>query len=414
MPSTKSSRSLPTSGAAPGTTSWSRPGLLDEMLAPVSSRDFFADYWEQKPMVSRGRSPDFFRSLFSLADVDRFICYHKPKPGEIDLVSEAGFVRDNFVNADQTANVNLVYDSYLKGSTVVLSGLEATWEPLVIFSRTLEREINHPIAVAIYLTPPNVRGVQPHFDTQENLVLQVEGSKRWLIYPPARDLPPVEGSYLPVPRETLPAPILETEVHPGDVLYIPRGFAHEASATDRSSLHITVDVHVRTWLDLLSDALALLAEQNRELRRSLPVGLLNRTEVQADAERKLADYVSRLSDVGLSQVLRKYTEALVVSKPPPPDGHFAVLGAPVELDTRLKKRATTLTRLVRESGAVGIQFSGNQLMGPEKIAETLAYIHEHDSFTPAMLPDSLQDREKLVLVRRLVRIGLLTFDPTAQ
>jgi lysine-specific demethylase/histidyl-hydroxylase NO66 len=404
MPSTKPPRPR----LAPSAASWSRAGLLDEMLAPLSREEFFRDCWEKKPVISRGRDPDFFRSLFSLADVDRFICYHKPQPGRIDLVSDAGFVRDNFVNSDKTANVNLVYESYLKGSTVILSGLEDTWEPLVIFSRALERELNHPIAVAVYLTPPSVRGVQPHFDTQENLVLQVEGSKRWLVYPPARDLPPVEGSYMPVPRESLPAPILEVEVHPGDVLYIPRGFTHEASAGDRPSLHITVDVHVRTWFDLLSDALALLAERRRELRRSLPIGFLNQREPSAEMARELAEHLASLRDVGLADVVRKYTEALIVNKPPPPDGHFAMLDATVEIDTWLEKRATTLTRLFREPGMVGIQFSGNQLMGPEKIAEALAFIDDHDSFTPAMLPGSLNDREKLVLVRRLVRTGLLT------
>jgi lysine-specific demethylase/histidyl-hydroxylase NO66 len=211
-----------------------------------------------------------------------------------------------------------------------------------------------------------------------------------------------------VPRESLPAPILEVEVHPGDVLYIPRGFTHEASAGDRPSLHITVDVHVRTWFDLLSDALALLAERRRELRRSLPIGFLNQREPSAEMARELAEHLASLRDVGLADVVRKYTEALIVNKPPPPDGHFAMLDATVEIDTWLEKRATTLTRLFREPGMVGIQFSGNQLMGPEKIAEALAFIDDHDSFTPAMLPGSLNDREKLVLVRRLVRTGLLT------
>jgi hypothetical protein len=211
-----------------------------------------------------------------------------------------------------------------------------------------------------------------------------------------------------VPRESLPAPILEAEVHPGDVLYIPRGFTHEASAGDRPSLHITVDVHVRTWLDLLSDALALLAERRRDLRRSLPIGLLNRHELSAEMERAFAEHLDSLRDIDLNEVMRKYADALIVRKPPPPDGRFAMLDSTVEMDTWLEKRATTLTRLFREPGMVGIQFSGNQLMGPEKIAEALAFIDRHDSFTPAMLPGVLRDREKLVLVRRLVRTGLLT------
>src|SRR5438105_1173426 len=67
-----------------------------DLIAPLTQKEFFAEYWEKKPLVSRGRPGDFFKPLFSIADMDRAICYFKPKPGRIDLVTEEGFVRDNF------------------------------------------------------------------------------------------------------------------------------------------------------------------------------------------------------------------------------------------------------------------------------------------------------------------------------
>jgi len=42
----------------------------------------------------------------------------------------------------------------------------------------------------------------------------------------------------------------------GDLLYMPRGFLHEAWTTDEPSTHLTVGLHVVRWLDLLSVALA--------------------------------------------------------------------------------------------------------------------------------------------------------------
>ncbi|WNG29031.1 hypothetical protein F0U62_37335 [Cystobacter fuscus] len=380
-----------------------------DLIAPLTPDVFFSEYWEQKPLVTRGRARGFFAPLFSTQDVDRAICYLKPGPGRLDLVTEGGFVRDNFLGPDGAANINLVYESYLKGSTVILSGLEETWETLAVFSRRVEGLLSHPVAIAVYLTPPNHRGVQPHFDTQENFILQVEGVKHWKLYPPLRELPPVEGSYMPVPREKLPAPLCETELHPGDMLYVPRGFVHEAKAADSASLHITVDVHVRTWHDLLSDALAAMAAREPTLRKSLPPGLLSNDRSRASLEAGFRELMGLLPhEVRLSDALNKHAEKLIVSRPPPPDGHFAMLHADIGLNTPLRKRAAMLTRLLQEEGLGGIQFSGNQILGPAKIAEATRYIDESRVVVPAHLPGGLSDNEKLVLVRRLVRVGLLT------
>ena len=382
---------------------------FEDLLAPVTPEDFFREYWERKPLVTRGRAQGFFAPLFSMRDVDRVICYQKPGPGRLDLVTAGGFVRDNFLNLDNTANINLVYENYLKGSTVILSGLEETWEPLVVLCRKLEGQLSHPVAVAVYLTPPNHHGVQPHFDTQENFILQVDGVKHWKVYGAAQELPRVEGSYTPVARERLPELLLETELHPGDMLYLPRGFVHEAEARDSASLHITLDVHVRTWRDFLEDALAAMADRNPRFRKSLPPGILNDARAAATLEegfRELMELVHR--EVRLVDALGKHAEKLMVARPPPPDGHFALLHADIGLDTPLRKRTAMLTRRFQEAAVAGIQFSGNQILGPVKIAEALRYIDETERVVPSQLPGGLNDNEKLVLVRRLVRVGLLT------
>jgi bifunctional lysine-specific demethylase and histidyl-hydroxylase NO66 len=382
---------------------------FEDIITPLTPGKFFAEYWEKQPLVSKGRPPEFFTPLFSMGDVDRAICYFKPKPGRIDLITEEGFVRDNFLSGDGTANVNLVIESYMKGSTVILSGLEQTWEPLTLFSRALEGCLNHPIAMAVYLSPPNFHGVKPHYDTQENFLLQVEGSKHWKVYKPLHEFPPVEGSYAPVPREKLSEPICETTLNPGDALYIPRGFVHEGMAGDKPSLHITVDVHVRTWFDFLHDALAAMAERDMRFRRSLPAGFLNDEAIMQSLAGEFGEFMEIFRrQASHKDAVGKHTEILAVRNSPPADGHFSVLNAAIGPDTLLRKRRTTLTRVFQENGVAGIQFSGNQLLGPAKILSALEHIADAETITPASLPGSLNDNEKLVLVRRLVRTGLLT------
>jgi hypothetical protein len=104
----------------------------------------------------------------------------------------------------------------------------------------------------------------------------------------------------------------------------------------------------------------------------------------------------------------KHVEALVVRRPPPADGHFAGLFSEIRPDTRLKRRQGSMHRLFGENGYAGMQFSGNQIVGPAKIAEALRFVAEHETFTAAAIQGPMSEAEKLVLVRRLVRIGLLT------
>lgn len=54
-------------------------------------------------------------------------------------------------------------------------------------------------------------------------------------------------------QEEIGSPILEVTLEPGDLLYLPRGFIHQASTVpNQHSLHVTISVYQKTaWIDLL-------------------------------------------------------------------------------------------------------------------------------------------------------------------
>jgi ribosomal protein L16 Arg81 hydroxylase len=80
------------------------------------------------------------------------------------------------------------------------------------------------------------------------ITLQVAGEKRWLVYEPVLELPLKDQRYrsaLGEPAE----PVLDVTARQGDTLYLPRGWLHQALTTDFDSLHITIGVNVRRWVD---------------------------------------------------------------------------------------------------------------------------------------------------------------------
>ncbi len=107
------------------------------------------------------------------------------------------------------------------------------------------------------------------------------------------------------------------------MLYIPRGYVHEALTTDRSSLHLTVGIDTFRWMDLISKALTKIGEQNVSFRKSLPVGFLNDSNIKESLKHQFAQLLEIFStsptiDKAIAELSDNFFESML----PLPDGHF--------------------------------------------------------------------------------------------
>ncbi|HEU4943265.1 MAG TPA: cupin domain-containing protein, partial [Gaiellaceae bacterium] len=130
-----------------------------------------------------------------------------------------------------------------RGATIVLQGLHLHRPELGAFCRSLERALGHPAQVNAYYTPRAAQGLPVHHDTHDVFVLQVAGEKRWLVYDPAFELPLKNQKYsseLGEPGQ----PVRDLVLRSGDMLYLPRGWLHEALTSEEDSLHLTVGISV--------------------------------------------------------------------------------------------------------------------------------------------------------------------------
>ena len=138
----------------------------------------------------------------------------------------------------------------------------------------------------VYCTPPGAQTVPCHTDDRDVFVLQVHGAKQWTVYaePPVvlpykeeevgkkvrggESAAPASGATSKTkgnindeqsPPDTpayMKSKCFEGVIECGDVLYLPRGFAHEAKALAGSpSVHLTIAVQTSDW-----DASALIAD----------------------------------------------------------------------------------------------------------------------------------------------------------
>jgi hypothetical protein len=339
-----------------------------------------------------------FDDLLSVPDVERLMTETAIRTPAFRLVKAgetvSGYTSDLSWRPEPfggTARVDRVAEEFSAGATIVLQALHHSWLPLARYCRDLESSLGHPVQANSYLTPSGSQGLPVHHDTHEVLSLQVAGEKRWLVYAPVLELPLKHQRYTPSlgpPGET----VLDVTLSPGDTLYLPRGWLHEALTSESDSLHITIGINVRPWVDAVRAALEEL-ESELPYRRSIdeePDGLL---ELLAD----------RLEPARVRQLAR---DRLVRSRRPVLDGQISELRALAGLDpdTLLERRPTVIADLEGTT----LSFEGQRLRFPERLEPELAFLLATDGpFTAAKLPGNLDDAGRLVLVRRLVRAGFL-------
>lgn len=230
---------------------------------------FLRTHWRQGPALLRPADPPTelltVQGLFDIIDEGNL---RNPYAGLFTAdgtVSEADYCRPRIIAGrtldgclDPERVRALIRD---RDATLQLRYLNH-WHPGVrALTAGLSEGLGRLTEAFLFYSQPGRHG-PVHRDEGDILVIQLSGTKHWQVYGG-----PTHPGWQPV-REDDPGPcLLETEVHPGEVLYVPNGYAHTARATEAGpSLHLTVAlreacaVHLRTQLrSLLSEGLELPA-----------------------------------------------------------------------------------------------------------------------------------------------------------
>ncbi len=390
---------------------------LAKLLFPIPVDDFLRDTWERKPCALHRCKPEYYAGLFSLADVDGVIAFSRPRftePGAFPGGPPAartyvqGWLPGRQMVPDEVyPGIGELRQVYAQGKSIILRSMQHRWPAVASLCRNLEAVFACPVHTNLYLTPPASQGFDPHFDTHEVFVVQVDGAKHWRLYGPAADLPLV-GDKTSLPRSRL-GPPQEVRLEAGDLLYIPRGHAHEAFTTGSASLHLTVGVNVYRWADLLRHALDGMARRDARLREALPPGALLRPDLPTGVKQRFQELLEALArDVAAEDAARRLGDEFFSELAMLPGGHFVPPDGVEQIgpDTVLARSPGAVCRVLTEGDGVVVQFPGGHVGGPARVAAALCFVAGTERFPVRALP-GLGDDAKLVLARRLVREGLL-------
>jgi JmjC domain len=292
--------------------------------------------------------------------------------------------------------------------------MQHRWPAIARLCRNLELDFRCPVHANLYLTPAESQGFSAHFDPHEVFVLQLEGAKTWRVYDTAQDLP-IASESQPVNARVL-GESRNITLQPGDFLYIPRGCVHEAFTTDSHSLHVTVGINVYRWADLLRHILASASRRHIGLRESIPNGAL--PDDRSQWKERIQELIEQLADAAsrndvCDEAWHSLGDQFFGQMKMLPGSRFAagLAAHPIDLQTVMENDAYPLCRVVEDKAEAAIEFPGNRVAGPRRIAPALRYVAGARRFAVGSIPSDLSDKAKIVLTRRLVREGLLTIAP---
>ncbi len=241
---------------------------MTDALHRLTGDDPLEAVWRKEPRVFRPADPP--TGLLTLTDLDAVLDSRLLRLPYLELVTTERTVdpsrfcpprtvqgRPVHGYPDPAAVRNLVADQH----TLLLRYVDHWHAPVTAFCAHLATALRRKVEAFYFVTPPGTQGRPVHRDDADVFAVQITGAKDWYIH----DGPPADGHWAP-DRTDSPGPLrLTARLEPGQVLYVPRGFAHRAVAVEGTvSTHLSLTVreagtpHLRALLNsLLTEGPAL-------------------------------------------------------------------------------------------------------------------------------------------------------------
>lgn len=238
---------------------------LADLLSPMTPERFFAEFHDRQPMLVRGGAEKFaqvisWRQINRLLDMThiwsstsfRMVMDNASVPPEKFCVRAQG--RDGQPVLQPSAR--LVQEWIKRGASAVMNDVDSLTPGLAAVSSALEEAGLGKAQANIYISWQDHPAFATHYDTHDVWAVQVEGEKSWNIWEGRAEWPIPHPIFRGQPqahhdqaRGKLRERIL---MKTGDLLYLPRGWYHDALAEASASVHVTYGVHAPLGMDVMN------------------------------------------------------------------------------------------------------------------------------------------------------------------
>jgi len=247
-----------------------------EFIAPMTVETFMSDYFGSRPVHIRGETAR--AGLLSTARLEQLLAVlpHWTEDNLKLILNSRPILGEHFLERAEPNGGRRRADPAI-GASLVGDHIEDI-DPLVRQAAAmLSDQFAGTAGANAYCSFQDIRAFNSHCDLHEVFAIQLEGEKIWQIYENRAEAPveALSGENAQAMIDQAKGKVMMTvRMQPGDLLYIPRGYFHDALADSSASLHLTFGIRPldgRYVFRLLEE----LAIKDRQFRDYLPDGRAN-------------------------------------------------------------------------------------------------------------------------------------------
>ena len=395
----------------------------ESMFAPIGVAGFISDYLERDVLHLERKDPMLVQGLFDLESMAHCIRYMKPQArGSVRVVPKGEDPEETIqlnamaASADDHGE-NFLTSGFSAGKTIIFNSAESYWPPVERVVDELKESLACDIKCNVYCTPPQSQGFDTHVDGHDVLVLQTDGSKTWRLHEVDSTLPlestPLAAemfSRLGASKPNYGDPVREVTLHPGDLLYLPRGVPHSAASTTEHSIHFTIGLFPLRRHEFLARLVDLLAFEDEGLRRRVSTAVMKGEEKvtsAGDMFRELAAIADGLeTPIDVDRLVAISSESYARAAGTTGSFESAIGVESMGLETVIERpegcswivRRTPMDYRIRCGGSMSV---------PLKLDPVMDFFEKNPVFRIGDAPDLMADDAKLTLCRNLVRNGVM-------
>lgn len=243
---------------------------LDDLLHPITPAEFRAGYEGRKPLHIPAAPGAPKRAVLDWAGFNRLLNQSSIwNAATLKMVANGDPIPpEQYCTTVQTQAGPVIRPVPAKvqtlmsmGASVIAGDVQLLTPEFQSLSALLGRTWAALIGANIYCSFGGVQAFSTHYDLHDVFAIQTEGEKTWRLYQNQADSPVALPDEDADPRAWFTrtrGPLMqEVRMRPGDVLYLPRGWYHDAITTEGASLHVTFSVtplYGRVLFSLLESA----------------------------------------------------------------------------------------------------------------------------------------------------------------
>lgn len=379
--------------------------FLAEVLAPVDLETFFDSHWERRPLHLARAGDARFAALVDRSAIERLLATADLRFPDVQLVRSRAPIEQNAYTDEELRVVpRRLAEHYRDGATLVIGAAHRRFESLAELVRDAQAALGLRCQANLYLSPPGRQGFNPHYDSHDVIVLQLNGRKTFHFYTVGVDRPFAFERFEPG-MDVGGARQGSVTLDAGDTLYVPRGITHDAVADETAaSMHVTLGVAAVTMRDLALEALTVAVERDRAWRASVPWRHWRGGGVDAvgsTVRPTLRALFDALDEDTVTEALSRLRDAVTIDATEDALGLLALDRASQPTpDTVLEIREQALD-VERRSGHLKLRGTARVMTFEPPYIEAVEYLIDAQRSRVSDLP-GLDAEQRTTLVRRLI------------